>query len=88
MQLLNVTCPRGVWTQVYGGANTATIGISPGYGYVCQSDAQPANGLIGFPIINRHQEVLAYVATPGSPVWVKALDGNATNGDAIAIVNA
>ena len=83
MQLLNVPAPEGVWAQVHDGSMIATIGISPGYAYVCQSATQPAPGLIGFPLINREVEVISYVATVGDPVWVKALGYDLT-----AIINA
>ena len=82
MELLNVSAPKGLWTQVYDGTAEATIAISGSEAYICQSTAAPGN-LIGLPFSGNSLTQYIYHASSGSPVYVKPL-----NADAIIIVNA
>ncbi|QMA42754.1 hypothetical protein HV032_15095 [Citrobacter freundii] len=77
MQLLNVPVAVGGWVQVYDGTATATISVygthSPVVAQICQSTAAPSNSLIGLPLTSTSDSKSSYVASSGTPVYVKAL---------------
>ncbi|EMR0738045.1 hypothetical protein RVX82_002385 [Citrobacter braakii] len=77
MQLLNVPVAVGGWVQVYDGTATATISVygarSPAVAQICQSTAAPSNSLIGLPLTSTSDSKSSYVASSGTPVYVKAL---------------
>ncbi|EBH3060772.1 hypothetical protein FKH04_14715 [Salmonella enterica] len=77
MQLLNVPVAVGGWVQVYDGTATATIAVygthSSAVAQICQSTASPSNGLIGLPLTSLSDSKSTYVASSGTPVYVKAM---------------
>ncbi len=77
MQLLNIPVAVGGWVQVYDGTATATIGVyganSPAVAQICQSTSAPSNSLIGLPLNSLSDARSVYVASSGTPVYVKAL---------------
>ena len=83
MQLLNISAPKGVWTQVYDGTADATVAISGSEAQICQSTSVPNVNLIGLPFIGGSLNLSLYHVTAGAPVYVKPLNAAAT-----IIVNA
>lgn len=77
MALTNVKVPKGDWSQVHDGSKSATLAItgddSIEIAQIAQTDTKPDSDTVGLPFTTTSESRGIYVASEGSPIYVKAL---------------